>query len=63
MYRRSIVAAITALFAVSAIADEANTIDFVDSRYDATASLARQIWEYAEVGYQEEKSSALLQRR
>ena len=61
MYRRSIVAAITALFAISATADEANTIDFVDSRYDATASLARQIWEYAEVGYQEEKSSALLQ--
>ena len=61
MYRRSLVAAITALFAISAIADDANTIDFVDNRYDATASLARQIWEYAEVGYQEEKSSALLQ--
>ncbi len=34
---------------------------FVDSRYADTASLARTLWEYAEVGYQEEKSSALLQ--
>lgn len=33
----------------------------IDSRYDQTASIARQIWEWAEVGYQEEKSSALLQ--
>ena len=34
---------------------------FVDARYSETARIARSLWEYAEVGYQEEKSSALLQ--
>jgi aminobenzoyl-glutamate utilization protein B len=44
-------------------ADEATEIiDFVDSRYEETATLARNLWEYAEVGYQEEKSSGLLQQ-
>ncbi len=32
----------------------------IDSRSDAYAKVARQIWEFAEVGYQETKSSALL---
>jgi aminobenzoyl-glutamate utilization protein B len=35
---------------------------FVDERYDETARIARTIWEYAEVGYQETKSSTLLQQ-
>jgi aminobenzoyl-glutamate utilization protein B len=35
---------------------------FVDSRYEETAAIARNLWEYAEVGYMEEKSSALLQQ-
>lgn len=42
----------------------AQTLDiegFVDQRYEETARIARTLWEYAEVGYQEEKSSALLQ--
>ena len=34
---------------------------FVDQRYPETARIARTLWEYAEVGYQEERSSALLQ--
>ena len=34
---------------------------FVDSRYGETARIAQTLWDYAEVGYQEEKSSALLQ--
>lgn len=34
---------------------------FVDQRYPETARIAHTLWEYAEVGYQEEKSSALLQ--
>ncbi len=33
----------------------------LDAKRDAYASVAHQIWEFAEVGYQEEKSSALLQ--
>jgi len=37
-------------------------MDFIDGRYESTAKLARTIWEYAEVGYQETKSSNLLQQ-
>lgn len=33
----------------------------VDARYDRTAAVARAIWEFAELGYQENRSSALLQ--
>ena len=33
----------------------------VDARYDRTAAIARAIWDYAELGYQETRSSALLQ--
>lgn len=36
-------------------------LDFVDARYEDTAKLARSIWEFAEVGYQETRSSTLLQ--
>jgi len=34
---------------------------FADQRHGETARIARSLWEFAEVGYQEEKSSALLQ--
>ncbi len=37
-------------------------LDFIDGRYEDTAEMARTIWEYAEVGYQETRSSALLQQ-
>ena len=37
-------------------------LDFIDGRYEDTAQLARTIWEFAEVGYQETRSSALLQQ-
>ncbi len=43
------------------LADDADDVlSFVDSRYAQISELARTIWEYAEVGYLEEKSSALL---
>jgi len=42
-------------------AQEPDISRFLDSRYDETARIARTLWEHAEVGYQEEKSSALLQ--
>ncbi len=41
---------------------EAEILMGIDARYDETASVARQIWEWAEVGYQEEKASGLLQQ-
>lgn len=44
----------------SATKEPADIIDFIDARAGQTATLARKIWELAEVGYQEEKSSALL---
>ena len=32
----------------------------IDANYDRTANIARKIWEWSEVGYQEEKASKLL---
>lgn len=47
----------------AALADDAAVLSRIDARYDETASVARQLWEWAEVGYKEEKSSALLQSK
>ncbi|MFT4819717.1 MAG: aminobenzoyl-glutamate utilization protein B [Candidatus Azotimanducaceae bacterium] len=41
--------------------DQADVLKFLDGRYDKTASLAKAIWNHAEVGYQEHQSSQLLQ--
>jgi aminobenzoyl-glutamate utilization protein B len=41
---------------------KAAIVQALDARRDEYARTARQIWEFAEVGYQEEKSSALLQQ-
>ena len=40
--------------------DYADVLDAIDSRYEQTADIARKIWEWGEVGYQEEKASGLL---
>lgn len=56
--------AMGAVFSAPAQADETETTDILTSiepSYDRTASVARQLWEWAEVGYQEERSSGLLQ--
>ena len=37
-------------------------VPWLDSRADRYGKIAHQIWEYAEVGYQEQKSSVLLQQ-
>ncbi len=58
------------LFALAALptaayaqdAQEDKILAEIDARYDETASVARKIWEWAEVGYQEEKASNLLQQ-
>ena len=70
MFRQLFIAAMmaTPAFAQSEIAaastpansDEA-VMTRIDGRYDQTADIAQKLWEWAEVGYQEERSSALLQ--
>lgn len=47
-------------FAANATA-QIDILQFLDARYNATAEMASTLWDYAEVGYQEEKSSMLLQ--
>ena len=66
MHRSFLFAALSILPAAAfapttAFADDAAIIADVDARYDETAFVARQLWEWAEVGYQEERSSQLLQ--
>jgi aminobenzoyl-glutamate utilization protein B len=52
----------TAAAAETAEKDSRNRVlEVLEQRRDAFAQVARQIWGFAEVGYQEEKSSALLQ--
>jgi aminobenzoyl-glutamate utilization protein B len=58
---RKLVAGI-ALFSLSATAAaQVDVQQFLNSRHSQTAEIARSLWEFAEVGYQEERSSALLQ--
>ncbi len=46
-----------------ASADEnPNLVEFIDDRYDQHSEIALQIWDWAELGYLEEQSSALLQQ-
>ncbi len=60
MSRPILACACTLILSTPGAADDA-IMDFIDGRYESTASIARTIWEFAEVGYQETKSSALLQ--
>src|SRR6059036_3618622 len=43
--------------------DRAAMLQGIDARRDTYATVAKQIWGFAELGYQEEKSSALLQQQ
>lgn len=56
-------AALLAATSTAALAQKAapDPVALVDARYDRTAAVARSIWEFAELGYQENRSSALLQ--
>lgn len=61
---RTFIGAAIALFAVFSAA-RAQQIDirrFVESRYDQTVEIASALWDFAEVGYKEERSSELLQQ-
>lgn len=59
------VAALSVVAAVAAQGGEADSRarlhEVLDQRREAFAKVAREIWGFAELGYQEEKSSALLQ--
>ncbi len=58
--KRLILSAFIAALPLSANAQYEDVMSRIDGRYDQTADIARQIWEWAEVGYQEEKASGLL---
>jgi len=62
MLRGCLLAIILAPMSLAFGQDGDEIVDFIDGRYESTAEMARQIWEYAEVGYQETKSSNLLQQ-
>ncbi len=49
------------LFAHAQNQQDTEVMSRIDGRYDQTADIARKIWEWAEVGYQEERASTLLQ--
>jgi aminobenzoyl-glutamate utilization protein B len=59
--KRTVLLLMAFILPLAAAAQEPDIATIVDSRYDETAQIARTLWEHAEVGYQEEKSSALLQ--
>jgi len=48
-------------FFAEAETEKEETLRFLEQRYDQIAGIAHSLWEYAELGYQEKHSSALLQ--
>lgn len=54
---------LTVLAAISAASasDNDQALSLVDSRAEITAHVAQALWQFAELGYQEKRSSALLQ--
>ena len=59
--RRQLLAGVfVAVFPLPLVAAQETQIAAIEARSDHYGSVARQIWEWAEVGYQEEKSSELL---
>ena len=43
--------------------DRAAMLASIEAKRESYAATAKQIWSFAEVGYQEQKSSALLQQQ
>ena len=58
--KRIILSVTLAALPIAALAQHEDVMSRIDGRYDQTADIARQIWKWAEVGYQEENSSGLL---
>lgn len=48
------------LAAAPAYAQHEDVMSRIDARYDQTVDIAQKLWDWAEVGYQEERSAALL---
>ena len=64
MFLRFAILSLSILICVnlSAQADQQKIIENLDKKADSYAEIAHQIWGWAEMGYLEEKSSALLQK-
>src|SRR3984885_14532365 len=67
---RSVPATIALILSVAAVSaqqpmsdDRAALVRGIDAKREKYAGVAKEIWGFAEVGYQETKSSALLQQR
>lgn len=62
-FARLMLTALAVSASTGALAQKAapDPLALVDARYDRTAAVARAIWDFAELGYQENRSSALLQ--
>ncbi|MCX6551485.1 MAG: amidohydrolase, partial [Acidobacteria bacterium] len=60
----AVVVVVTGLAGTAQRAPEASggILSSIDAKKDQYAAVAKQIWEYAELGYQEDRSSALLQK-
>ena len=63
MKRSALILAALATLSSAANAQSEEVLSGIDARYEKTADTARKLWEWAEVGYQEEKSSNLLQQQ
>ncbi|MCB1646698.1 MAG: amidohydrolase, partial [Pseudomonadales bacterium] len=59
--RKLILSTILAACSCSALGEAPAHLRWLSDHYQQTADTARQLWEYAEVGYQETRSSQLLQ--
>ena len=60
MMTRTLLAAATALLAVPVVGQTSDPIAQVDAQEERTERVAKQIWQFAELGYLETRSSALL---
>ena len=49
-------------FVANAQQTKQQALNSIDLKYDKYAGAAKKIWEFAEVGFQETQSSALLQK-
>ncbi len=63
MKRALLLATVMMMAPATAKADTAEILASIDARSEQSADTARKLWEWAEVGYQEEKSSGLLQQQ
>lgn len=62
VFNKLVVSASAVMMSLSPVtAAQDSVLADLDGRYDEVASIAKSLWDFAEVGYQETKSSALLQ--